>query len=405
MKNLKNFVILFPFVLLSFSSDAQSNELNTSFYIQTLFNTLSQALDISINASDYKTKKVSELEFRSETKDVNFSQLEHQMRLSWTTKKERETQMKIANLYADQQELVPQEFVGSNVSDALKNWVNLSFLYQKRNLYMKLDSLYLFEQNMFNGELLNQNMSSDNYIKLKIEHLACNAELNKISFAIDEQLVLLGLSITIQNFKDLISIDELPKKIGALSKLTSSSDQLEKIKLNIDHQKIMLEEIQSKKILRFTQISYQHPSEQNIGQNISVGLSFIVPQKLNTNLKLYELKAENNIDFMDQQQSVSEKVNINKQLIFDFKNAFQGIKIDTESLKEQKIVINNYAQSLKSSSAEIDFTKLTSMQQDLVKKDLKLVDKQQNLYFKYIELMNSHDAISTIENASYFMLK
>lgn len=294
---------------------------------------------------------INELEFRTETDELDLSRQEYMMRLGFTNKKSRRAQDAIT-----QNHIQYYQLQGEAVAEMeLINRYELILAWQKTQskfTYLETSKPLLVDQKTVYQRLLESSLDLDIKDLLKVESELQELERGLLQLRLTQESIarqLVGsnpssddLSLDSANWISWSTMSFVLEKVNLLPNqnlaLALQQSELDKERLNL-----ALEKVESAQILDFVQLKYSGRETQTIQQEFSLGIGISIPTKASSRQKLNEAQ----LDIFDEQYKqalLQAKVD---QKILDYYTEYDQLAAAYQLLQQQ-IASNDLAGTLES---------------------------------------------------------
>jgi hypothetical protein len=239
-------------------------------------------------------------ELRTESDEFDFNRQKYTARFTPTSPAVRKAQSALFHHYRRKLSLVEASYINSKIEEAYEFWIDLYFNKKILSVYEKIlqvnqDKLKVYkklvESEDFDFTILIDTQQKINELFIKIKELQISINTKMI------QSSLVGKSISLE---DMITVDEISHVLNNQrnSDLIDVDYFYENELLN---KEIALERAEKRKIFDFIQIEYGGPHEEVLNERISLGLGLKIPTYGKKNLKIEEIRIEQQqLDFEHQ---------------------------------------------------------------------------------------------------------
>ncbi len=382
--------------LFSFSSLAQisvstSKFLSAALEEQSIF--LHQKKLDFLKNTNHQMPWVDELEFRTETDEMNFDRQEYLMRFRYNTKGERNAQNKMhsSNIELEEAEriLILEETLMDKYSLVLKYMALFQEIeITKEQQIVVLDKIIVlrrkavastddFEINDLLKEEENAQELEQKLLGLKNDYDYLKS-LIKTSLKINTEIEL--------DASNIISIDELKSKIEQLPKSVAANYNLFKRKLNIDQSALEydLEKTKNDWKMDYVQFKYAGRDKLNFGQKWSFGLGVEIPLKDAGRLE--------KSDYLLDRMALENRILLqNASLAERLQKTYQGIesKIQQHELVERQLADSQLLYSFENypQHQDADPLVLLNIKSSLLKRQFNKMKIEKDIYSLYLEII------------------
>jgi len=279
-------------------ANAQKEVLNTNNFFTVIFEQFEADGTLvsseAANTNSFRSAKIEDLEFRTETKDFDFRQQDYVIRLSPSTKAIRKAEEELYLAYTSKPTdntklIIEYKFI----EDAYHYWVNEYISNRKRELYTEWDHILKDKKSIVEKQLLENDFDMSDFFKVNSEMK--DLALRKVSSVDNSTLYQSPFQASnVQfDFKDIITIQSIKSFANSFDPSQNSTtlkDHEYSYEAYVIQKELNLELAQSKQIFRFGQVAISGPNKDPFKENFSIGAAFRMPWDGGNRLKIYELR-------------------------------------------------------------------------------------------------------------------
>ena len=367
------------------ASQAQVNMKSFSDYLTTQLdaNPLTSPENSNLYPLYFNSPLIDEAEFRTETNEFDFEQMEYTLRLTGNSKNIRKYQNKIY------QDLKAEYFfeLGQTqedlVEDLYLNYIEYYFDVAELNLRKRILPIYEDIITILSKEDLDGDLSVADLIEASRKRDKLEVELAFEAKKIEQDETLKG-SVN----QELISVAAMRKLLAELQLLTDQGQSpVEKFELDkIEHQ-YQLEKAEKDKRWDFAQLKYSGNPEDVWQEKVSIGLGFRFPHSSKNSLDMIELQLEKMIEEEKFKRRKQEFETNYQERFLEFEerlSAYQSSLDLIEKLKKYEELTKNLVPDSKR-----EIINILSLNIDAIEEELNVLEAQEELYESYIELLKA----------------
>lgn len=337
---------------------------------------------------------LEELEFRTESDEMNLSRQEYLVRARFNSKK---TKAAYQNIHQNRFSEIPFEkliLISEDLSYKYDLLIDYFFLLKEQSAYLKLESNYADRDKLMGilsqqGKIPNvkavfdleskkaQNRSEQKLLEAEIQNLqkVMGQEVNQN----------IGLLIDTSNFIGLVEmlglIAQIPDTPSIHPQIERRIAQTQQSKAEYD-----LEVQENKKWFDYVQAKYSYRPNQDFQKEWAIGAGVNIPMKKSSN----RLKEKDRlIDFFEDQQGVESEmhelvneIQLSKRelttLLIEFQESIRINKELSEKFASQNLPISNLDNPMD----------LLDIQEALIEKRADLLGIEKDIYQQYLDLLN-----------------
>ncbi|MFK7923556.1 MAG: hypothetical protein AB8H47_16450 [Bacteroidia bacterium] len=294
---------------------------------------------------------INELEFRTETDELDLSRQEYMMRLGLTNRKSRRAQDAITQNHIQYYQLQSQAVAETE----LINRYELILAWQKaqsKSAYLAASKPLLVDQKTVYQRLLEGSLDLDIKDLLKVESELQALEREQLQLRLTQESIarqLLGSnqssndpSLDSANWISLSTMSFVLDKVKSLPN-ENLAIAIQQSELDYEQLNLALEKAESSQVLDFVQLKYSGREAQTIQQEFSLGIGISIPTKASSRQKLNEAQ----LDLFDEQYKQSLLQAKVDQKISDYYTEYDQL-VAAYQLLQQQIASNDLAGTLES---------------------------------------------------------
>lgn len=396
--NLGPFGMVFFFYLLFIFSASGQNIISTGQFISTALSdqsvTLHQKEIDFLKNTDYDLPFANQLEFRTESDEMDLTRQEYLLRFRFNTKAERDAHR---NLH--QSDILLEDLENKLLlEDALMDRYNfiIDYIILQREIDIAgqkkeaaNDRLFVLRKKAANNsdfELTDLFKAENDIHNLDLFLLEKNGELEALNKAVKTALNKNGR--TILDTTEILSIADIKRKINQLPTKPSSNQSALKRELNIENNNLEFEIEKAKNNWKidYMQIKYSGREKLGFAREFSIGAGVEIPLKQENKLEqndfmLDRIELENRLAI--QEKNLAERMQVARQKL---ELKFAQYELILEQLKNSQLqyAAKNYPQR-----RGADPLLLLNIKSNLLKRQSDQLDIKKDiyrLYFRIIEL-------------------
>ena len=329
---------------------------------------------------------VEEIEFRTETRDLDLGMQEYTLRVSPSTPGKRKAQKALMDAIDNVPDFEAMEKSCDLGEQAYEQWLELYIL---NNKILLLNEIELYQNDR--QIVLDKYMSTldfDFKEQIELEYSQSRLHVNRNRYILEAERILNnhGLDYGEMDFADFIEIEELTSFIQGSQANIKIVDIESDYKKELLLKEIALEEAEGKQYLDFAQIRYRGPHDDLLRERVSIGLGFSFPNSGNRKMKIYELEKEYS-EF--ERQIMLEELELNhvfeieksklntliRQYAFE-KTEYSNLDLRLESIQKLVSKTQGYNPLVILESKEIS-----------IQTKIKLLELKEEILLRYLKLM------------------
>ncbi len=390
-------------LLLCWTTFIQAQSIDSDAFMQSTIENLQATNNFALDKIRFPW--VEEIQFRTETRDMDFEQQEYTLRLSPSSIKVRRAQQALLNHYQNPPNVDAVKSNEQTIRAIYVDWLNLYFIDQERKL---LDSLSLIwgDKKLINTKLM-QSYEIDVQDLVRLEVDKNNLSLSQFELGLER-----GQLADIYDLRDktldhskMISLEEIESTVEELHLMNNSiaviDDELEYQYEKEGIQKEMqMEQAESRKFFDFGQLRYRGPHADLLEERISVGLGFSFPRSGNRKLKIAELMIE-------QQQLDAEHASDRAESSLEIAELFSELRHNLELARNYTSLIAKERVELQKLAKVVEQKQgynpmvLLDIKESLLSRKVKQLEYEQDVYIDYIKLLSMLGKLSESPFVNY----
>ncbi len=338
----------------------------------------------SNNPSILRHAPIQEIQFRTETDELDFKRQEYTVRIRPTSTKVSTAQDKYFQLLQEQKSFEQQDLKRDFVEAAYQDWVNLYFASKELTRQKQLLVLLEDEEKVVNRLALLPGSSVKDLIEIQKDVYDLKLKVFKI-----EKFLAQSLSENIElDTSKMISIDVIAAEIksGVFSLPPVNEQQENAFDMRLIEAETAIEIAEQKKYLDFIQLRYSGPHDDFFREKVSIGLGFQLPFASSNRLKMEELS-------MEKEQAVEEyEVQVRLHAI-----EVEKKKKEIELLLDELTYARQLFKSIRFRSQELvkraakeegaSPLPIIKNKMDLIEYDIDILELEESIYKEYIDLL------------------
>jgi len=359
----------------------------------------------SANTDEFRSAKVEEFEFRTETKDFDLAQQEYTIRVSPSTKAIRKAEEELYKAYTSKPSDTDAELQYKFIEDAYYFWVNEFISEEKQELYQEWDLILKDKKSVVEKQLVNNDFDLADYFEVNNEMK--DLELKKIGNAGGSNLFQSPFQIAnvVFDFEDIISLSSIESfaKIYDPSQITTTLKNEEySYEKYLIQKELDLEVAQTKQILKFGQVAFNGPNSDPFKEKFSIGAAFRFPWDGGNRLKIYELKHKlENVDFTENSELKQIYVS-GSRARYDLLNLIEKYK-ELEDLRVEQNKDSQKFIEVIAKSQGFNPIHALEVKEQTMKSKLESLDMLQDIYESYIKLLKDSQLMFASPNNNYLL--
>lgn len=343
--------------------------------------------------SDYDLPIAKQLEFRTETDEMDFGRQEYLMRFRHTPKKERKAHKKIheSNIQAEEveQQILIEEALMDHYFYTIKYFSLLKEIdLLKQQKAVADDILYVLKRKATNNANVNLNelFSAETEVhKLEQDILEKNGEIEILTNIIKKPLGTKRSSVNLDT-SQIISIAELRNKINQLSSTSTVSPVFLKRQLAIENNQLDFDfdQVKNDWKIDYVQIKYSGREKLNFARELSIGAGVEIP-----------LKNQNKLDKNDY---MLDKIELENRLALQKNNFAKRIEKTQEELNlkfKQYDLLNQqlsnsqvqYSSKTYSRTSGADPVLILNIKANILDRKSNQLNIEEDIYRLYLDLL------------------
>jgi hypothetical protein len=353
-------------------------------FFQQVLSDLDKVLVERADRPFFRPSLIEEIQFRSETDELNFKRQEYLVRIRPASSKIIKAQSKYLEIFKAQKSFERQELKEDFVEAAYQDWLDIHFSAKELDYKKKLLVLLNDEEMVITklSQIPGSSVKEGIDIQKKIANL-------KIGIYKEERFLALSLAPDLApETSGLITVSTIMEKIKTDDFLQAplKSQQENAFEMQILDAESALERVEQKRYLDYIQFKYNGPHTDLFQEKVAVGIGFQLPFSDGSKLKLEELKMEKELtqdEFFVKTRLHQNEVKKQKQeieLLLDEWVYTQQLYLEIKTRSEDLI----QKASQKEGTSPLLFLKNKT---DLIEYDLDLLKTEESIYKAYIDLL------------------
>ena len=273
-------------------------------------------LDSQSLRHDYDQQKVNlpwieTYEFRTESDEFDFDRQEYLVRLTPTSPRVRKAQSALFDHYREKLSLVESYYVNDKIEEAYYQWTDLYINQQKLAIYQALRDISQDKQAVYQQQARGQDFDYTKLVDAQKELNDLNLQIRELALKASMLKARANLGTETLIFEDMIGVDQITQAISSMPPADSSDAKYDYRQALLDKE-IALERAEKRKIFDFVQVRYAGPHDDLLGERIAVGAAIKIPTSGNRNLKIEEIRIEQQELALEQQiarQKIAKEMN------------------------------------------------------------------------------------------------
>lgn len=262
----------------------------------------------------FRSPWLEELEFRTETRDLDPERQEYTLRLSPSTPGLRKAQREFANQISTAPDLVSEEYRCEEISSRYDAWLDLYLLESEKTTLRDLLAVYTDKQTLYERMMNSLDFSWGKIFRNKTDISDLQIRLGEL--ALRQERILREMDMddagVVFDFSTFISDEMLNRRMEDIVPV-SGVDAEEQYEMALIDRELAVELAEKRQYFDFAQFRYQGPHDNPFEERFSVGLGFQLPSGGNRKLKMLELttkrsslERESSLKMKDREEKLRE---------------------------------------------------------------------------------------------------
>ena len=265
---------------------------------------------------DYDQQKVNlpwieTYEFRTESDEFDFDRQEYLVRLTPTSPRVRKAQAALFDHYRKKLSLVESYYVNDKIEEAYYRWTDLYINEQRLAIYQALRDISQDKQAVYQQQVRIQGFDYTRLVDAQKEINDLNLQIRELALKASMLKAQANLGTEVLSFEDMIGVDQITQALSNVYPADSSDAKYDYRQALLDKE-IALERAEKRKIFDFVQVRYAGPHDDLLGERIAVGAAIKIPTSGNRNLKIEEIRIEQQelaLEHRIARQEIAEEMN------------------------------------------------------------------------------------------------
>ncbi len=338
---------------------------------------------------------IERYEFRTETRDFDPARQEYTVRLSPSSIKIRNAQKSYYATMSSAPDLEGQEMYYDDVASLHQDWLSLFILDEQRNLLDTLVLLLQDKQQVYSKMLGTYEFDPEKLVKLQIEKSELAITRHELDLEWNDLLDKYSLQNQTIDFANFISVEALS---NALANYILADDMPTQLNTEIAYEQQLLmremelETAERRQLVDFVQLRYNGPHSDELRERVSVGLGFQVFNSGSQQIKLQELRMEEEALQRELERKTKERVEelrtLERELQTDIQAFFHFRTIMEDERKQFQSLSRQVAQKAGTSPLF-----LLDIEERHLSMQLKLLSRKKKLMEDYLEYLERSERL------------
>lgn len=237
----------------------------------------------------FRTPWLDNTEFRTETRDFDFTQQQYVLRLSPSTPGKARAQSALYDLRENRPDFETAELACDALKQRYEDWLDLYLIDEELQLLQALDSVLDDRNLVLNRQSASLDFDWGDLLDLRKEQTEIQLRQLTLRERRQQLLTLYGLPTATLEFGSFPAVEALT---AGLDLDPVAADPEAAYELELAAREIALERAEGRQYLDFVQAQYRGPHEDPFAERFSVGVGFQLPGGGNRQLKIRELELE-----------------------------------------------------------------------------------------------------------------
>jgi len=295
---------------------------------------------------------VEKYEFRTSTRDSDFSRQAYTVRLSTSSSRIRNAQKAIYDEISNTPNFEWQDTYCNQLMIINNDWLSLYIINENKNLLEQLLGIMNDKKAIYEKMFGTLDIDPAKLLKLKSDRTDIKISLHDLRIQQEYLIKLYGFSTIQIDFSDFITTENITEDLFEKSisdEVLHIKDVEFQYKKSLLDKEMALEAAEGKKVLDFVQVKYSGPHSDLLKVRLSLGLSLQLSNSGSRKIKMQELKIEKenlNRTFERNTNEIQKEVGLLKyKLHADIENYSYLLEIGQEEGEELERLSNNISQS------------------------------------------------------------
>lgn len=334
---------------------------------------------------------VEEIQFRTETRDMDFQQQEYTLRISPSTIGKVKAQKALLHHYQNPPNVDQAKNYEQTIRTIYADWLTLYFIDQELLILDTLKTIWSDKKKVNDKLLASYAINVKSMVNLEIEK--SNLSQSRFELGMEQDLLheIHSLEDKTLDYSQMITLEDVEQKLSEMILLTNSEsnidDELEyQYELEGIQKEITLEKAEDKQIFDFAQARYRGPHADIWEEKIAFGIGFKLPRSGNRKLKIAELmldqqslEAEHKLDQTENNLDIAE-------LVSELKYKLAQAKHFSQVIADEKVELTKLAKVVQRKEGYDPLT-LLDIKENALARQTKMLEYRQDIYVDYIKLL------------------
>ena len=347
---------------------------------------------------------INQYEFRTESRDFDFTSQEYTFRVSPSTGKIRKAQKAYYEQIRNAPDFEVQDAQCELLLSLHEDWLTLFILQKQKDVKDELVTILNDQQTIYERMVGSLDFDPQKLIKLQMDRSDSKMAINKLLSEEEALLEKYGIQNEILDFDDFATVEFIAKnlEVSALSGFDKENlvDLKTEYKKELLNREMEMELAEKKQIIDFAQIKYTGPHTDLWRERVSVGLGFQFSNSGSDKLKMQKLKLEKEELTRKSEWGViqkKEKLNaLRSSLRRDIKAYF-----DFQKIREEEVVQMQNLETKITQKEGVSPLFLLEIAERNISMKSKALSKKENLIKDYLKYLYQSGSICQTESINY----
>ena len=349
--------------------------------------------DPTVPSENYSNRRrvrlpwIESYEYRTETNEFDPAQQEHALRLSPSSPGLHKARSRLAEHYQNKRSLAETFYRHDRIEAAYQSWTDLYVREQKLRIYTQLQAILTDRLTIRQKQL--QSLDADVKDLLDMRERLNDARVRQYELELSVQSLReqLGLEAADVVFDDMVTVDQI------LLRLATDSIEINDPQLAEYHyerelldRELALERAEKRQFLDFVQVRYEGPHDDLLRERVQLRAGFVLPTSGNRNLKIEELRLEQEELAREQQvkgELLTRRIAARQRAVLDGIRVYQTFRrIKDKEIEQLEEVARALAQR-KGSDPDL----LLKINEDTEQVRLEKLERLEEIYDDYLDYL------------------
>jgi len=384
LKTIITKILILVLLLLPLSSSAQER-IDGKAFLRILTNDVSKDKAGTVNT---RIPWIEGYDIRSETREFEFKEQEYIFRITPNSIRKIKAQKRFLKHLQSKPNFDFLEYQCDKVELAHEAWLELFFLSKELDILNDMSDVQERLEILFQKKKNSLDFESKELLEMEIDKRDLSYEIMELVQEIKGIKSIFDLDKSELDFSTIVELDEVMIRSEDIFYGRDLFKDEKIYEINLNENEVQINKAEKKQLFDFFQMRYVGPHDDRFRERFSLELGLNLETSGNQKIKMQELrvkKEELETKIQLREKVKSESIELIKQKITDASIIYSNISTGFDEEKAELNKLKN--QFLRSDKTEAVL--ILAIDNRLVKQKLKLLKKEKDIYFLYLDLINN----------------